>query len=270
MMARRSSRTPATADRWVTIPRPRPDAHIRLLCFPHAGGGATAYRDWAEPLGSRIEVAAVQLPGRERRFHEPAYSSLAALLEPLTEALVSRLDLPFALFGHSMGARIAFELARALRRRPVPPPRRLFVSGATAPHLPVRTAYHQFPDDRLVAKLHDLNGTPIDVLRSGELLQLMLPLLRADLTLAETHPHVPEAPLDCPIRAFAGASDPESPVEEVAAWRVHTRASFRLQVLPGDHFFLRSQRQAVLAAIRRELLGPGPGPGAGAAPGIAL
>ncbi|HEY1379547.1 MAG TPA: thioesterase domain-containing protein, partial [Gemmataceae bacterium] len=172
-------------DRWLAYVRPRPLASVRLFCFPYAGGGASVFRGWADGLPSAVEVCPVQMPGRETRFREPAFTRLPLLIEALAESLYPHLDRPFAFFGHSLGALVAFELARRLRRDGSPEPQHLFVSGSGAPQARDHSGavIHTRPADEFWQEVGRLNGTPAEVLTDGELRDLLLPTLRADFAL---------------------------------------------------------------------------------------
>ncbi|SRR5260221_7736607 len=239
---------------WVTCRRPNPQAGVRLFCFPYAGGGASIFHAWPDELPEEVEVCAIQLPGRENRLMQPAYSSVAPLVAALVEALRPYLGKPYAFFGHSMGAVISFELVRALREQQEPLPGHLFVSAHRAPHLPDRDApIYDLLEPEFLQALRQLKGTPEAILRHAELLELMLPLLRADFSVAETYHYMPGHPLSCPISAFGGLADEEISQEELAAWREHTRSIFTLRMLPGNHFFLIAARTALLRAIAEDL-----------------
>lgn len=252
-----TGRTGTATDRapsWIRIVRPRPAARLRLLCVPWAGGGTSGYRDWPAHLPDDVEVAAVQLPGREARFAEPPVSSMEPLVDRLAAGVLDHLDRPFALFGHSMGALIAFELAVRLRstgREPV----RLFVSGARAPHLPPRRVRdrHTLPDPEFVATVRELGGMPPEVLGSPDLLDLVLPALRGDFALVETY--IPRAGpvLHCPVSAFGGVDDAEVDRDDLAAWSRHTTRPSRVHLLPGGHFFVTSSREDLLRIVAAEL-----------------
>lgn len=204
-----------------------------------------------------IEVCPVQLPGREQRHHEQPYSRISALVGALADVLGPYLDRPFALFGHSMGALVAYELARQLRREGRPGPAHLAVSAMRAPQLPdPEPPLHWLPDARLVERLRTINGTPPAMLDDPETLALYLPALRADLALVETYVHASEPPLDCPITAFGGDADATVPPDALAAWESRTQAGFALETLPGDHFFVNQSRTELLAALTRSLTGP--------------
>jgi medium-chain acyl-[acyl-carrier-protein] hydrolase len=238
----------------VQRPLPRPGARLRLLLIPHAGGGASAFRGWAEALPPEVEVCPVQLPGRENRMREPAFDRLTPLVEALAAALERWRDLPYAVLGHSNGALIGFALARHARRTGTPGPVHLFASGRRAPHLPSRGRdVHQLPQPELIAELTALGGMPREVLDHPELLELLVPLLRADMALNETYEHRDEPPLEVPITALTGTSDVKVTLAEAEAWERHTSAGFRLHVFPGDHFFLFSGRERVLASLSADL-----------------
>jgi medium-chain acyl-[acyl-carrier-protein] hydrolase len=224
--------------RWLAPVSPRPRAAFRLVCFPYGGGSAASFHGWRDWLPANFDTYAVQLPGRANRLREPPRRSLRPLVEELADALGPDLRRPTVVFGHSLGALLAFELARALRRRGDPPPLTLLLSGCRAAHVPPRTRWGELDDDDFVAFVARLGGTPPEVLRNRELLELALPALRADLELFETYRHEPEPPLDVPIAAFAGTDDDQAPVEDVREWRLHTAAGFSFDLLPGGHFFL--------------------------------
>ena len=245
----------ATPSRWFTYPKPNPDATVRLFCFPYAGGQALIYRTWAKNFPKAIEVCLAELPGRGGRLYDAPFTRLSPLVDAIGQAILPHLDKPFAFFGHSMGALIAFELARYLRRQRGPAPRHLLVSGRRAPHLSEteRTTYN-LPEAEFTEELKRLNGTPQEVLEHEELMQLMLPLLRADFGICETYQYESEPPLDCPISAYGGLQDTHVTKEHLEAWRTQTNnRHFTLQMLPGDHFFIQSAEPLLLRLINVEL-----------------
>jgi medium-chain acyl-[acyl-carrier-protein] hydrolase len=242
------------AERWLAYREVNPRARLRLFCFPYAGGGASAYRGWAASLPADVEVCPVQLPGRESRLREPAFERPEALVAALADALAAHFDLPFAFFGHSMGAMLSFELARELRRRASALPLHLFVSGRRAPQVPAREEdIHDLPEPEFLAKLRELNGTPEEVLQHSELMRLLIPVLRADFAVNETYVFRPEEPLNLGISAFGGLGDLEVSREDIVGWSEHARGPFRLRMLPGDHFFLHCARDLVTASVARDL-----------------
>ena len=237
--------------------RPANNSSLLLLCFPYAGGNAHIYRSWARSLPAHIEVCPVEIPGRGMLIHEEPYTSLPALAEHLGQELSSFFRPPFAFFGHSMGSLIGFELARYLRRQKKPGPAHLFVSGNTAPQLPrEKPPMHHLPHQEFIHALRTLNGTPDEILGNPELMELVIPLLRADFQMVETYPYAAEQPLECPITAFGGFDDLDAEQEELQAWEQQTSAEFSLTMSPGDHFFLRSAQPVLLEKIRASLERP--------------
>jgi medium-chain acyl-[acyl-carrier-protein] hydrolase len=240
--------------RWFVVPRPLGDPRLRLFCFPYAGGGAFAYRRWAEQVPRDVELCGVQLPAREGRFNEPAYTRLTDLVRDLVKVVGSAIDVPFAFFGHSMGALVAFALARELRRANVRGPELLMVSGHRAPQRPdPDPPIHALPLSEFLEELRELNGTPEAILRDEELLQLVVPVLRADFEVCETFEYQHERPLECPIAAFGGVADQDVAREDLEAWSEQTSASFSLRMFPGDHFYYVNQPAALLDEVARHL-----------------
>ncbi|HEX7241933.1 MAG TPA: alpha/beta fold hydrolase [Longimicrobiaceae bacterium] len=241
-------------ERWVVFPRRRPQAEVRLFCFPYAGGAASAYRPWPDHLGDRVEVCAVQLPGREARLGERPYDRVRPLVTDLAEILRPFFDRPFAFFGHSMGALIAFELIREMRRRGDALPATLVASGRNAPHLPPRQPLnYDLPEPELVDKLRRFEGTPEAVLANEELMRLLLPLLRADFAVNEAYDPYEEPPLDLPILAMGGTGDEEVTQAGLEAWGRYTTGRFAVRVFEGGHFFLNSSAAEVAGAVRGEV-----------------
>jgi medium-chain acyl-[acyl-carrier-protein] hydrolase len=241
-------------NRWEPPRQPGPQARIRLFCFPYAGGGASIFRDWAQDLPDFVEVCPVQLPGRENRFQEALLTCLEPLIEALAGELAPQLDPPFAFFGHSMGALVAFELARRLHRDGRPLPARLLVAGCGAPSIRTQDPpMHTLPDAEFRSRLRGLNGTPAAVFDDDELMELLLPNLRADIGLCETYTFIPGPRLTCPISAWGGLGDDTVSHRELDVWREHTIGPFRLRMLPGDHFFLRTAQPLLLRGLAQEL-----------------
>ena len=240
------------------IPISRPDAVARLFCFPHAGGAASAYVPWARSLGDRpIEVAAAQLPGRGDSGKQPPCTDLDSIVGGLAEAISPLADRPYAFFGHSLGALVAFELARRLRDRGDGGPAHLFVSGAFAPQLPSDSAPLRFIEGDsafLEAVAAKYGGVPKIVLEQADLRTALVPALRADLALTETYGYRAAPRLSCPITAYAGASDPIVSQERLAGWREHTTGEFSCRLFAGHHFYLNRERDALLADITGRLL----------------
>ena len=249
--------TRSTPDRWITRPRPLPRARLRLFCIAHAGGGASAFRGWADVLPADVEVCPVQLPGRENRIGEKPFDRLEPLVEALADAVDGYLDRPFALFGHSNGALMGFELARTLRARGRPGPVHLFPSGRRAPDLPADTEpIHALPEGEFLSSLQELGGLPAALLEHRELLELLVPLLRADVAIHETYQFREQAPLACPITAYGGLMDPKVSPAQVQAWGRHTAREFATRMFPGGHFYLlQEDRDAALRTLSADLHG---------------
>ncbi len=243
-------------NKWFLIPKPNPLAALRLICFPYSGASASIYFDWANVLPSSIEVVAVQLPGRANRLSEPLLTDMASVIQGVMAGLPSLLDRPFALFGHSLGAQEAFETTLALRRQGLPQPARLFVSGHGAPHAedPEKLLLHRLDDEAMVRELRKMNGMAPEILENDELMQLVLPILRADFTISETYDYQPEPPLACSISAYSGLQDRYVTREQMQAWKELTTGDFRLRMFPGDHFYLNSSRMLLLQALARDLV----------------
>ncbi|MDF3932680.1 thioesterase II family protein [Pseudomonas citronellolis] len=227
---------------------------LRLFCLPYSGASAMVYARWRRQLPAWLDVCPLELPGRGRRFGEALQTDMHALAEQLAEELEERLDAPYALFGHSLGGLLAFELAHALRRRGLPAPAALFASAAPAPS---RREHHQElaleqDDAQLVARLRQLGGTPEAVFGDAEMLRLTLPVLRADFLLCGRYRYYRRALLACPIHVFGGKADRLS-VEALSAWQDETAQSFSLEMLDGGHFFINSRETELLRLILGQL-----------------
>ncbi len=240
---------------WFVCLRPAPQARLRLFCFPYAGGGAPLFRNWPDGLPG-VEVWAAQLPGRGSRFREKALTAMPPLVQALAAHFAPDEDArPYAFFGHSMGGRLAFELTRALRRQGRMLPARLFVSACPAPQLaPERPPIHSLPQAAFLAELARRNGIPQELLAEQELLDLLLPMVRADFMAYETAVYESEPPLPrtCPIHAFGGVDDPLVSREALAAWQEQTAGTFQLSFFAGDHFFLRTAERELLGVVGRD------------------
>lgn len=225
------------------------------MCLPHAGGGSAAYRGWAELLPG-VDVCPVVLPGREGRLSEPPHADLPSLVRAMADALGPVLEhAPYALFGHSMGSWLAFELAREQRRRGGAVPVHLFLSARRAPDLPDRAGpLRHLDDDAFLQAVQARYGAiPPRMLERPAFLRMFLPALRADFALLETWSFTEEAPLPVPFTCLHGLRDATVGREEVLAWRRHTSAAFDLATVPGDHFFLEPERERVVDIVNDAL-----------------
>lgn len=251
---------PPAASRWVVRRPAGPSPAMRLFCLPFAGGGASSYRDWGDDLPAGIEVVAAQLPGHESRLAEEPLSDLGQLLDGLDEGLGPlREELPFALFGHSFGAVLAFELASRWSRGAGRAPSHLVLSARCAPQLERRgEPTHDLPREEMEDWLREMKATPEAVLRDRELVDLMLPALRADLLMDGLYSASPEPRLSCPLTVMGGLSDPQAWRQELAPWSAFTSGVFELRMFPGGHFFpFEESRRAALATIREVLMARG-------------
>ncbi|QHC22327.1 thioesterase II family protein [Streptomyces sp. GS7] len=244
--------TSENSNRWIRRFRPADDAPCGLVCFPHAGGSATFYFPVAQALSPQLDVLAVQYPGRQDRLSEPCLEDIHEVADQVTAALEPWTGRPLALFGHSMGATVAYEVARNLERSGRPP-LGLFASGRRAPSRHRDLSVHLRDDDGLVATLKELSGTDEAVLADEELLRMVLPAVRADYKAVETYRHREGPRLSCPVSVLVGDSDPVTTPEEADAWREHTTGPCELTVLPGGHFYLNSQAEEVRKVIVRDI-----------------
>ncbi|MFB6850433.1 thioesterase II family protein [Streptomyces sp. NPDC056373] len=228
-----------------------PDA-LRLICFPHAGGAASAYVPLSRLLRPHVEVRAVQYPGRQDRRMETPVADIGELAAAVAQKLQDEeTAAPYAFFGHSMGALIAYESARILEERGARPPRRLFLSARGAPG-PRRSPHDALPDDEaILAAVRRLGGTGVALLDDPELVAMVLPALRADYAALAAYSWTPREPLHMPVTVLCGDADPVVPVEEAAGWRAFTRAETEVRVFPGGHFYVDQQLDDVAEVVLR-------------------
>ncbi len=253
-----SSSTPPNRGKespWIVRPRSPVAPRLRLFCFPYAGGGPSAFRRWTSHLPQDVECCLVQLPGKESRVLEPAFRRMEGLVEAIHAAIAPVLDRPFAFFGHSMGGKVSFELARKLRREGGGRPVKLFISATRAPRVPdPDPPIGHLPDDEFVAEIQSrYDAIPKDVLENPELLELVLPGLRADFEVMETHETLAEPPLESPITAVGGLEDHRVGEAGLAGWADETAGGFELRMFQGDHFYIQSNEAEFLPYFRSEL-----------------
>jgi medium-chain acyl-[acyl-carrier-protein] hydrolase len=236
---------------WLIRYQPPPQASRRLFCFPYAGGAASLFRTWQAELASDIEVCAVQLPGRETRYAEAPRRMIGQLVDELVEVLPGWLDKPYAIFGHSMGAAIGFEVQLALQELGLPPPSHFFASGHRAPDIPdPDPPLHHLTGDAFVDALRRFSGTPEQILQHPEMMALFGPLLRADLELDHTYLHRHPPALPCPVSVLGGDQDAIVPLDHLHTWQPLAKLDFDLQIFEGDHFFLKDQVPALATYIK--------------------
>lgn len=237
------------------IPMPaRPSARLRLFCFPYAGGGSAIFRRWRELVPDVIELVAIQLPGREMRFDEPPMRDMTELVERLADAIAPHLDQPYATFGHSLGTLVSYELVLALQRRGLPLPRRMLMSGRGAPHV-ARGGKDcdLLSDAEFIDELREMQGTPEEILANAELMQMLLPTLRADFSLARNYQREEPALLPCGLSVYGGLNDAGVSRAALNDWQSCTKESIALRMFPGGHFFVDSAPHLLLHALVRDL-----------------
>ncbi len=241
--------------KWLVVPKPNPAASVRLLCFASAGHGPSMFRNWSHLTGPDLELMIAQLPGRESRWNEPPFVSLTDLVPALATAVTPWLDRPFAMFGHSLGALVAFELARRVRADRGVGPIRLFASAHRAPQLPNRhPRISHLTDREFIAQVNGRHGGIPDAVASNqELMDLMLPSLRADYRVFEDYQYTEQEPLSCPITAFGGTGDVYVTADDLQPWGRQTAGEFRLCMLDGGHFFVNDLRDTVVSIVVDEI-----------------
>lgn len=243
-----------TLNPWIAYSKTNSNAKLRLFCFPYAGGAASTFSSWPTSLTSEVEICPIELPGHGCRLSEHLFDQLEPLIEELAHALPPYLDKPFAFFGHSMGGLVSFELAHLLRKKYHLSPEHLFISGRHAPQISeTKPQIHHLDEPEFINELGRFNGTPKAVLENAELMELFLPILRADFTAIETYVYKAKPQLNCPITVLGGLQDFEVNFGDLEAWRKQTNANFSMQMFPGDHFFVNSNRSTLLQFLNREL-----------------
>jgi surfactin synthase thioesterase subunit len=235
---------------WFRRFEPRPDAGVRLICLPHAGGAAPFFVPLARAL-DEVDVVAVQYPGRQDRRSEPCIDDLMTLADQVFAALGGLLDQPVALFGHSMGATLAFEVARRMEAAGTVP-RRLFASGRRAPSTFRADGPTTLTDQQALAEMAQLSGTDPRLLREPDVVRMALPPMKADFHAAETYRLTEDVVLGCPVTVLTGDDDPRTSLPEARAWQRHT-GDFELCVYPGGHFFLTEHRAEVARVVADRL-----------------
>jgi surfactin synthase thioesterase subunit len=240
--------------RWLVTTRPRPDATLRLLCLPFAGGNAGAFDRWGELMPDWVEVCAVQYPGRRERAQEPPMRRMSQLVTALESEVVSRMDRPYVVFGNSLGAKVAFELVHRVRRRNGPSPVRLVVSCSPAPHLPEPLPdLPSLSDAEVMTELVRRGTMPADLAEHPELRALAVPAIRADYELAATFRYRDRGPVAVPIHAIGGAEDHYVPPPALRAWAEVTTGQFTSVVLPGGHDLLTRPQDGLVRTVRDQL-----------------
>ncbi|WP_308312796.1 alpha/beta fold hydrolase [Streptomyces sp. ISL-1] len=244
------------ASSWIRRFTPLPDSDARVVCFPHAGGAASSFVPLSRALAPGAEVLAVQYPGRQDRRQEPFAESLTELADAVFDVLRAELSGSYAFFGHSLGAVLAFEVARRFEEAaPGDGPVALFLSARRAPSVPHHDRIHLRDDATVIAEMRRLSGTDQSILGDEELMALLLPVIRADYKAIETHVTPPDVQVACPITVLVGDADPVTTIEDASAWRAHSTGGTEVRVFPGGHFYLDAHTDEVAAEIRRAFTG---------------
>ncbi|MDH6264206.1 alpha/beta fold hydrolase [Bradyrhizobium sp. BR13661] len=242
---------------WIEFRPNRPDAQARVLCFPYAGGSAQVYHALARGMPENVELGAVQLPGRWDRRREPLLTRLSDASRNLADEIARLSPKPYVLFGYSLGGLIAFEAARIVARDPeLRQPRALIVAAAEAPAgTPGRPQLHALPDAEFIKKQMDRypGGISPAVLAEPDLMEMLLPIIKADMQMFETYRYTPETPLACPIYAMAGEQDRLCTPSAMAGWERETSGSFFTETVAGNHFFINNAADRMRATILRAL-----------------
>lgn len=232
------------------IPKPRVFPALRLFCFPYAGGSSSIYFGWIDHFPDDVEIVLIQPPGRGSRLVDSPHTCMAGLINELLENHSIFKEVPFVFFGHSLGSRVAYELAIQLESRGLPGPKHLIASGSRAPHLPAhQKLLYKLADEQLITELRNFNGTPNEILQNAELLQLLLPTIRADFKISETYQAQAKA-LACPISVFHGINDIDIDPTQVEAWEQLTLIGSTIWQFEGDHFFINQHRMKILERVK--------------------
>jgi medium-chain acyl-[acyl-carrier-protein] hydrolase len=241
---------------WLVCHKSVPRPQIRLFCFPYAGAGASIFRRWTALLPDWVEMVAIQPPGREGRFVEPLPNNVREMASAIASAIAPWLDLPYAIFGHSLGTLVGFQTAVELRQLGMPQPKVIIMSGRGAPHLlHQRCDRYLLPHDRFVEEVRKMQGTPEEVLASEEMMELLVPMLRADFALNATYDAGEPPAFDCPLFAYGGSGDPEVLEDDLAQWQQYSSQATRIRMFDGGHFFVETVREQVLQQLAQDLAG---------------
>ncbi len=229
--------------------------NFRVFCLPYAGGSADIYRGWQQWFPAQVDICLVHLPGRGRRVSEEPFTQLTPLVKAIAAQIAGKIQVPYALYGHSMGALITFELGRELLRRQGRPPAHIFVSACRAPQWPRKQPpTFNLPDDEFLCELKRLNGTPSELLEHPEMKGLFFRILRADFEIVETYEYRSNDRLTCPITVYGGLKDEDVPEESCHAWQEQTSSTCKVRMFEGDHFFIRDPHSEFARVFRDDVM----------------
>ncbi len=246
-------------NKWFLRTSSKTSAKFRLFCLPYAGGDSSIYTPWVNQIPDFIELLPIQLPGRSIRIQEPAISSMTELVDQIYLSMLPLLDKPYMLLGHSLGGRVGFELLHKINKTNAPPPKHFIASGSKAPHLPrTNNITYNLPDEEFIEELRKLNGTPSEVINNRELMEFLLPMLKADFCISDNHVTKQKTLLDCSISVFHGEEDTLVSESDARAWQKHFSKPINFQVFSGGHFFINENSDDLLSSLksilRRELM----------------
>jgi medium-chain acyl-[acyl-carrier-protein] hydrolase len=233
-------------NKWFVIPKPNLTADLKLICFPYAGGSSSTYFPWIKWLPDNVELIIIQAPGRGARIDESAYSDMQTLIKNLIEFIPHILNKPYVFFGHSLGSRIAFELMNQLSILNYAIPHHFIASGSKGPHhISTKEPTYNLPHDKFIDELKLLNGTPQAVLENKELMELFLPLLKADFEIADKYYYQGNTRFNCPISVLGGEEDVEISLSDLCSWGIFFKNDADIHILPGNHFFIDNNSELV-------------------------
>ncbi|MFT5757213.1 MAG: medium-chain acyl-[acyl-carrier-protein] hydrolase [Alteromonadaceae bacterium] len=239
-----------TENKWFVIPKPNVHADLKLICFPYAGGSTSTYLSWVNYLPSNVELVIIQAPGRGSRIFEPLYSDMTALTDELVRLIPNVLNKPYIFYGHSLGSRVAFELMDKLSKLKHSSPQHFIASGSRGPHkLSEKKKVAHLPDSEFIDELYRLNGTPKAVIDNKELMDLFLPVLKADFGIAEQYCYSGNTIFECPVSVFGGNEDIDIKSTDLICWQEHFSMKVDLHLISGNHFFVDSNKEVVLQKV---------------------
>lgn len=245
-----------TSSKWLVRNRVGKNTDFRLFCFSYAGGNAATFRRWHEVLAENVEVVSIQLPGRANRYGEPVITEMDSLIDQLLSAMSGCLDKPYALFGHSLGSRIAFQLAVECSKRRLRMPSHFIGSASRSPDLPIGIGdIYKLPDEEFLTEMGKLNGTPISILENKDLMQMLLPQLKADFCLAYEYQYTGDIKLDIPLSIFSGKEDTEITYNQLQKWGDYFITSPDITMFEGGHFFIDDENSGIVDKVKLILNG---------------
>ncbi|SFD15750.1 thioesterase II family protein [Pseudoalteromonas denitrificans] len=239
--------------KWFVIPKHNPQADIRLICFPYAGGSSSIYTSWVNSLPENVELIIMQAPGRSNRMFETPIDKMDILADNLLAEIPTLLNKPYVLFGHSLGSRVCFELILRLNKLGLQLPLHFIASGSSGPQKERHNISYNLPESEFISKLRTMNGTPEELLKNKELMSLLLPMLRADFEIAETFQYTGNALFNISLSIFGGEDDTDVTNDDLYLWQQFFKPKAKTTKFPGGHFFINSHKELVLEKVNKVL-----------------